>query len=258
MSRATFGSLFEGQGHSMTFQHNCVRPITFWLKVDSYNYSQEWSPYWDSVSRATFGFESQGHSMTLQQNRVWPKTLFEIGFYNYFWQTTSLCPIPIRGALPGSDRLLFKPFIRVVTVHVIFHAQQFIKQSESTYWHLIMIGIRINHTFVLTSITELSACKLKQQPSIQLDKQDIDDMVLVSTNKLLLSIKKVVLVNRASHRVLSKIVLQDKLQFICMTSAHLAAITWANNQIQFIKVNGFTLKAEITVNEDVIVMGIAA
>jgi len=27
-------------------------------------------------------------------------------FYNYFWQTTSLCPIPIRGALPGSDRLL--------------------------------------------------------------------------------------------------------------------------------------------------------
>jgi len=45
--------------------------------------------------------------MTLQQNRVWPKTLlFEVGFYNYFWQTTSLCPIPIRGALPGSDRLL--------------------------------------------------------------------------------------------------------------------------------------------------------
>ena len=124
-----------------------------------------------------------------------------------------------------------------------------------------MIGIRINHIFVLTSITELSACKLKKQPNIQLDKQDIDDMVVVSTNKLLLSIpvdKKVVLVNRASHRVLSKIVLQDKLQFICMTSAHLAAITLANNQIQFIKVNGFTLKAEITVNEDVIVMGIAA
>ena len=52
--------------------------------------------------------EGQGHSMTLHQNRVWPKTLlFEDRFYNYFWQTTSLCPIPIRGALPGSDRLLF-------------------------------------------------------------------------------------------------------------------------------------------------------
>jgi len=52
--------------------------------------------------------EGQGHNMTLQQNRVWPKTLlFEVRFYNYFWQTPSLCPIPIRGALPGSDRLLF-------------------------------------------------------------------------------------------------------------------------------------------------------
>jgi len=51
--------------------------------------------------------EGQGHSMTLQQNRVWPKTLlFEVRVYNYFWQTTSLCPIPIRGALPGFDRLL--------------------------------------------------------------------------------------------------------------------------------------------------------
>jgi len=53
--------------------------------------------------------EGQCHSMTLQQNRVWPKTfLFEVGFYNYFWQATSLCLIPIRRTLPGSDRLLFK------------------------------------------------------------------------------------------------------------------------------------------------------
>ena len=46
--------------------------------------------------------------MTLHQNRVRSITLlFEVGFYNYFWQITSLCPMPIRGALPGSDRLLF-------------------------------------------------------------------------------------------------------------------------------------------------------
>jgi len=52
--------------------------------------------------------EGQGHSLTLQQDRVRSITLlFDVGFYNYFWQTTSLCPIPIRGALPGSDRLLF-------------------------------------------------------------------------------------------------------------------------------------------------------
>jgi len=57
----------------------------------------------------------QGHSMTLQQKRVWPKTLlFEVWFYNYFWQTTSLCPIPIWGELPGSDRLLFTHRLNVV------------------------------------------------------------------------------------------------------------------------------------------------
>ena len=50
-----------------------------------------------------YDIEGQGHTMTLQQNRVRSITLlFEVGFYNYFWQTTSLCPIPIRGALPGS------------------------------------------------------------------------------------------------------------------------------------------------------------
>jgi len=52
--------------------------------------------------------QCQGHNMTLYQNRVRSKTLlFEVGFYNYFWQTTSLCPIPIRGALPGTDWLLY-------------------------------------------------------------------------------------------------------------------------------------------------------
>jgi len=38
MSRATFGSLFEGQGHSMTFQHNHVRPITSLFEVLFKNY----------------------------------------------------------------------------------------------------------------------------------------------------------------------------------------------------------------------------
>jgi len=61
-------------------------------------------------------------------------------------------------------------------------------------------------------ITELSAAQLKLHPSIQLDKQKMTDMVLVSPNKLLMFIfkdKKVVLVDSASHKVLSEIVLQD-------------------------------------------------
>jgi len=46
-----------------------------------------------------------------------PKSLlFEVGFYNFFWQTTSLCPIPIRGALPGSDRLLLLTVCFVVFI----------------------------------------------------------------------------------------------------------------------------------------------
>jgi len=44
-------------------------------------------------------YYGQGHSMILQENCVRPITsLFEVRFYNYFWQTTSLCPIPFRGA----------------------------------------------------------------------------------------------------------------------------------------------------------------
>jgi len=47
--------------------------------------------------------EGQGHNMIWQQNLVRPITLlFEVRCYNYFWQTTSLCPIPFRGALRGS------------------------------------------------------------------------------------------------------------------------------------------------------------
>jgi len=110
-------------------------------------------------------------------------------------------------------------------------------------------------------ITELSAAKLKQQPSIQLDKQKINDTVLVSPTKLLLSIfedKKVVLVDSESHKVLSEIVLQDNPRFICMTSAHLAATTSVNKHIQFLKLHGSSLKTDTTMNVDVDVMGIAA
>jgi len=72
------------------------------------------------VQHLSWNLEGQGHSMTLQQSRVWPKTLlFEIGFNNYLWQTTSLCPIPIRGALPGSDRHLFNVYLKKLCTFIL-------------------------------------------------------------------------------------------------------------------------------------------
>jgi len=65
--------------------------------------------------------EGQGHSMTLQQNRVRPITLlFGVSFYTYFWQTTSLCPIPFPGALPcstGSCLITYIIYFKILMVH---------------------------------------------------------------------------------------------------------------------------------------------
>ena len=49
------GRFLEDQGHSMTLHQNRVRPITLLLAVGWKNIIQKWSPYWDDVSRATFG-----------------------------------------------------------------------------------------------------------------------------------------------------------------------------------------------------------
>jgi len=46
-----FGCYLEGQGHSMTLQQNQVRCLKSHFKTTS----QKWSPYWDDVSRTTFG-----------------------------------------------------------------------------------------------------------------------------------------------------------------------------------------------------------
>jgi len=110
----------EGQGHSMTFQQNRVWPITLWIEVEIYNFSQEWSPYWDNLTHATFGLlpwrPRSRHDFAAKSCLA--QNLFEGGFYNYFWQTTSLCPIPIRGALPGSDRLLLWNLVRMFILSI--------------------------------------------------------------------------------------------------------------------------------------------
>jgi len=111
------GCFLEGQGHSMTFQHNCVWPITLWFEVEFYNY------FTGMINilrqRVVCYLEGQGHSMTLQQNGVWPKTLlFEVGFHNFFWQTTSLCPIPFREHYPVPTGSCF-PFNLTYVFHSI-------------------------------------------------------------------------------------------------------------------------------------------
>jgi len=80
--RQHLGCYLEGQGHSMTFQQNRVRPIESDFTIILHN----WSSYWHEVSCATFGslFKGQGHIMTFQHNCVRPITsLFEVLFKNY-------------------------------------------------------------------------------------------------------------------------------------------------------------------------------
>ena len=107
----------------MTLQQNRVRPITLfviWSRIlQLFHRNDHHIETTCRVQHLGCYLEGQGHSMTLHQNRVWPKTLlFKVRIYNYFWQTTSLCPIPIRGALPGSDRLLFLSEIVKLCDHV--------------------------------------------------------------------------------------------------------------------------------------------
>ena len=86
------GRYLKGQGHSMTFKQNSFRPITFLFEVEFYNYLQEWSPYWDNVSRATFGLlpwrpRSQHDLATkscLAQNFVIWSRILQLLLTNYF------------------------------------------------------------------------------------------------------------------------------------------------------------------------------
>jgi len=51
--------------------------------------------------------KGQGHTITLQQNRIQPLTLlFEVGYYNHFWQITSVSNT-YSGSITRFDRLLY-------------------------------------------------------------------------------------------------------------------------------------------------------
>ena len=70
------GQYLEGQGHSLTFQQNRVRPITFLFEVRLKNYFIQMI----TIFRRRVGhniwvatLKHQGHNMTLQQNCVWPR-----------------------------------------------------------------------------------------------------------------------------------------------------------------------------------------
>ena len=85
------GRYLEGQGHSMTFKQNSFRPITFliWSRIlQLFHRNDHHLETTCHEQHLSCYLEGQGHSMKLQHNRVWPKTLFDVGFHNYFWQTT--------------------------------------------------------------------------------------------------------------------------------------------------------------------------
>ena len=61
----------KGQGHSMTLLPNPVRLVTLLFEVDFENISENWSLYWDDVSRATFGLL---HWRSMSQNDLAAKS----------------------------------------------------------------------------------------------------------------------------------------------------------------------------------------
>jgi len=94
VSRARFGCVLEGQGHSMTLHQKLCLPhnLVFWsliLKLFYRNYHQN-----ETMCREQHlgrYLEGQGHSMTLQQNRVRSITLLlEVRFYNYFTEMNTI------------------------------------------------------------------------------------------------------------------------------------------------------------------------
>ena len=129
---------------------------------------------------------------------------------------------------------------------------------------LIKVHLRlciVQYREVVFSFLEMSTAKLEQQPSIHLNKQVIDDMVLFDTNQLLLVVpeqRKVILVQSGSGKVLAELVLQANPEFICKIDANVAATTFLNNTIQFIQVNQNKLKVDSTTKVNVNVYGIAS
>jgi len=83
--RATFGSLFEGQG--LTFQHNRVQPITssFEVLLKIFHINDHHVETKCRAQHLGCYLEGQGHNMTVQQYSFQPITLwFEVKFYTYF------------------------------------------------------------------------------------------------------------------------------------------------------------------------------
>jgi len=105
--------------------------------------------------------EGQGHSMTLQQNRVRPITLlFEVGYYNYFWQTTSLCLIPIRGGLLGLTGSCLDWYHCIHCVFVALCSIWSIEQFNQNTW--VFVNYLQPCTISVSSISRSLGSKSKQ------------------------------------------------------------------------------------------------
>ena len=58
--------------------------------------------------------------------------------------------------------------------------------------------------------------------------------------------------------MLSEIALQDQPRIMCKAETHIAAVALVNKRIQFIKLNGSTLKEGLVLNLNIDVYGVAA
>ena len=121
MSRTTFGSLpwRSRSQHDLSAKSCPAHNLVIWSQISQLFYIIDY--HIDS---------------TVARTRT---LLFAVEFYKYFWQTTSLLysPIPIRGALPGSDRLLFYFKIHKFIITVQEHTNQTTKFSvhEFKWFH---------------------------------------------------------------------------------------------------------------------------
>jgi len=102
------GRYLEGQGHSMTFQQNNFRPITLWFEVEYYNYFTGMITILRQCVACNIWVATLKAKVTTWPSKIvsGPKCCYLKSDFTTTFDKLLLCPIPIRGALPGSDRLL--------------------------------------------------------------------------------------------------------------------------------------------------------
>jgi len=150
----------------MTFWQNSFRPIPLWFEVEFYN-------YFTGIITILRQRVACNISVATLKAKVtaWPFSKIVSGpkfcylmsdFTTKNWQTTSLCPIPIRVALPGSDRLLFN-LISILNYIVYISLIAF-------YFHLFLFKC----CCILKCMVKLSLMSYTRLTYVTLQKVNLD------------------------------------------------------------------------------------